>query len=106
MIMRKLPPLKPLTHFNPTALRKAKIVYNFGLSECNRVVYNFGLSKCNRVVYNFGLSESNRVTLTLLHSERPKLYTTLAKIVYIWSSLSAIRLRWLRCDHTHSTNGW
>ena len=21
--------------FNPTALRKAKIVYNFGLSECN-----------------------------------------------------------------------
>ena len=23
--------------FNPTAPRKAKIVYNFGLSECNRV---------------------------------------------------------------------
>ena len=23
--------------FNPTALRKAKIAYNFGLSECNRV---------------------------------------------------------------------
>ena len=23
--------------FNPAALRKAKIVYNFGLSECNRV---------------------------------------------------------------------
>ena len=23
--------------FNPTALRKAKIVYNFGLSECNRI---------------------------------------------------------------------
>ena len=23
--------------FNPVALRKAKIVYNFGLSECNRV---------------------------------------------------------------------
>ena len=23
--------------FNPTALRKAKIVHNFGLSECNRV---------------------------------------------------------------------
>ena len=22
--------------FNPIALRKAKIVYNFGLSECNR----------------------------------------------------------------------
>ena len=31
----------PLTEFffdmNPNALRKAKIVYNFGLSECNRV---------------------------------------------------------------------
>ena len=24
-------------HLNPIALRKAKIVYNFGLSECNRV---------------------------------------------------------------------
>ena len=24
-------------HFNPIALRKAKIVYNFGLSECNMV---------------------------------------------------------------------
>ena len=23
--------------FNPTALRKAEIVYNFGLSECNKV---------------------------------------------------------------------
>ena len=23
--------------FNPIAVRKAKIVYNFGLSECNRV---------------------------------------------------------------------
>ena len=23
--------------YNPIALRKAKIVYNFGLSECNRV---------------------------------------------------------------------
>ena len=28
--------------FNPTALRKAKIAYNFGLSECNRVKYGFG----------------------------------------------------------------
>ena len=26
-----------LSLFNPNALRKAKIVYNFGLSECNRV---------------------------------------------------------------------
>ena len=26
-----------MTSLNPIALRKAKIVYNFGLSECNRV---------------------------------------------------------------------
>ena len=25
------------SHFNPNALRKAKIVYNFGVSECNKV---------------------------------------------------------------------
>ena len=30
-------------HFNPTAFIKAKIVYNFGLSECNRV--NFDIKK-------------------------------------------------------------
>ena len=29
--------------FNPVALRKAKIIYNFGLSECNRV--NIGIPK-------------------------------------------------------------
>ena len=27
----------PAFRFNPVALRKAKIVYNFGLSECNKV---------------------------------------------------------------------
>ena len=27
-------------NFNPIAFRKAKIVYNFGLSECNRVKYS------------------------------------------------------------------
>ena len=27
--------------FNPTALRKTKIVYNFGLSECNTQILNF-----------------------------------------------------------------
>ena len=26
-----------LSLFNPIALRKAKIIYNFGLSECHRV---------------------------------------------------------------------
>ena len=28
---------------NPIALRKAKVVCNFGLSECNRVNYLLGL---------------------------------------------------------------
>ena len=27
-------------HINPVALRKAKIAYNFGISECNRVKQN------------------------------------------------------------------
>ena len=30
-------PILPLFLFNPIALRKAKIVYNFGLSDCSRV---------------------------------------------------------------------
>ena len=30
-------------YINPSTFRKAKIVYNFGLSECNRV------SECNRI---------------------------------------------------------
>ena len=29
----------PRFGFKPNALRKAKTVYNFGLSECNRVKY-------------------------------------------------------------------
>ena len=28
---------RPIRTFNPIELRKAKIVYNFGLSECSRV---------------------------------------------------------------------
>ena len=30
---------------NPIALRKAKIVYNFGLSECNRVKFLFDFTE-------------------------------------------------------------
>ena len=32
-------PLERPNLYNPIALRKAKIVYNFGLSECNRAKY-------------------------------------------------------------------
>ena len=46
--------------FNPIALRKAKIAYNF---------YNFGLSECNRVK----MTHRGNTILTLLRSERPKL---------------------------------
>ena len=42
---------------NPFALRKAKIVYNFGLSECSR--FKVDLFECNSV--NVGLSECNRI---------------------------------------------
>ena len=34
-----------LSFLNPIALRKAKIVYNFGLSECSRVKFP-GLRQC------------------------------------------------------------
>ena len=34
--------------FNPVALRKVKIIYKFGLSECNRIVQmlNTSVSEC------------------------------------------------------------
>ena len=35
--MYKLFKLEKPVSFNPIALKKAKIVYNFGLTECNRV---------------------------------------------------------------------
>ena len=36
----KLAPVFMYSSFDPIAFRKAKIVYNFGLSECNRVNYS------------------------------------------------------------------
>ena len=43
------------TSFNPIALRKAKIVYNFGLSKCNRVKGN-DLSPIERKLFPFRLA--------------------------------------------------
>ena len=63
---------------NPIALRKAKTLWSFGLSECNRV------TAIN--AQNWLLEDQVLFLLTLLHSERPKLYTILA-------FLSAIGLR-------------
>ena len=45
--------------FNPIALRKAKIAYNFGLSECNRVKVNGYFSR--------GSNSSRFSFATLLH---------------------------------------
>ena len=44
-------------HLNPVALRKAKIVCNFGLSECNRVkIYNSATSVRNKPLdMDFGI---------------------------------------------------
>ena len=44
------------TNINPTALRKAKIVYNFGLSECNRVKQPHCVLK---VIHELNIKEVN-----------------------------------------------
>ena len=87
--------------FNPIALRLAKTLWSFGLSECNRVkgrtllvgelILPFKKGPLSRGEEN----ENDRVavpesififTLTLLHSERPNLCT-------IFAFLSAIGLK-------------
>ena len=37
LVIRAMTYTPYLWHFNATAPRKAKIAYNFGLSECNRI---------------------------------------------------------------------
>ena len=73
--------------FNPIALRKVKIVNNFGLSECNRVkqLYVRAYLKNFAIYFIYVLHEAalfcysvSLIHLTLLLSERPKLYTILA----------------------------
>ena len=41
--------------FNPIALRKAKIIYNVGLSECNMFKFREIFSSCNfsEMIINF-----------------------------------------------------
>ena len=41
------------TKFNPIALRKAKIVYNFGLSECKRVKTKMEILQVTRLNNQF-----------------------------------------------------
>ena len=53
--------------------KRAKIVYSFGLFECNRIkLQNFSEedSKKAKIVYNSGLSECNRVKLQTFSKEK------------------------------------
>ena len=97
-----------ILNFNPIALRKAKIVYNFGLSECNRVAqkragigYNFGQSYCDRVKqkragigYNFDLSECNRVK----QKKEQEVCTVLAFLSAIRSSKKRAAIGYIWAD--------
>ena len=60
---------------NPVALIKAKTVHNFGLSECNRVKH---VHVCLQTEFSSTTKVTLVTSLTLLHSERPNLYTILA----------------------------
>ena len=66
-----------VTLFNPTAFRKAKIVYNFGLSECSRVnlEYCSTLEKpvlCNCSMYSFPLKHIKMAVPTIVMVSEPK----------------------------------
>ena len=49
---------------NPVALRKAKIVYNFGLSECNRVKHN--------TTHHIKILQINKKVIGRIPFERPQ----------------------------------
>ena len=56
-----MPPFMKGINFNPIALRKAKIVHNFGLPECSRVkgmnllIYLLSVCKCQQNLTNLKL---------------------------------------------------
>ena len=71
---------------NPIALRKAKIVYKFGIFECKRVKLQLPY-KFRDKIFTIAASQSYRIYicvtgltlhLTILHSEWPELYRVLA----------------------------
>ena len=57
---------------NPIALRKAKIVYNFGLSESNRVkvVYPFTLTVEQKCLHSQSGLEQTNLSVQVLHNLR------------------------------------
>ena len=67
-----------LYQFNPNALRKAKIVYNFGLSECNRVT---GLKLAS--------ASSTAISLHNLQSN-----LLMWSPLFFWLSCTQIKLKW------------
>ena len=66
-----------LTRFNSIALRKAKIVYNFGISECKRVktFYLVLLYTININNVQFLLSSKNLVLHPMMHFKKQQAYT-------------------------------
>ena len=51
---KELPKIAGISFFNPIAFRKAKIVCNFGLSECHRVNIALSLQCCACVGHLIG----------------------------------------------------
>ena len=63
-----------LFDINPVALRKAKIIYNFGLSECNRVKRKSNvLSKDIKIIFLQYFLIFLTVKSRYMHSEKKKL---------------------------------
>ena len=59
---------------NPTALRKAKIAYNFGLSECNRVRVRIFSFRCAQQVR---ILKSIKCAYVLLLADLPQIISDL-----------------------------
>ena len=52
------------SHFNPIALRKDKIVCNFGLSECNRVKGSYDKQNLTLMVISYEMTTSVRSSIS------------------------------------------
>ena len=73
----------PFYSFNPIALRKAKIAYNFGLWECSRVKTYFATNCYNRLAKTVLMKGHN----LSFHWEIWKIIFELSSILpFIWSS--------------------
>ena len=64
--------------FNPIALRKAKIVYNFGLYECNRVKSFRNFRNVSSTIEALGKSQN--LFLTINMAEKYSRYTIFLRL--------------------------